>query len=79
VSKIKEAYAQLMQAIQEETGATPDIRIYLHGAGDSATEVASKLSNGLEVPTPIYTEYDDGAKWFEMATPDRHCSVFVFV
>jgi hypothetical protein len=68
--KIKEAYDALVEAIKEETGATPSITINFHACynerlrdASEALRVAKIMAEQLETKQPVYDE-SEGRTWF---------------
>lgn len=88
MNKIKEAYDALMEAIVEETGATPNISIDFHSHIKNneffqnnrfqGAVIAWKMHDALRTEIPAFDQ-GETAKWFQTHSGDWHTKVNVFM
>jgi hypothetical protein len=88
MSKIKEAYDALVEAIKEETGATPNISIHFHCHYEGntffadnqvmASDIAGKMSTALEM-LPISYKTNDNFRWIKTESGDHRTDIAVFM
>ena len=78
MSKIKEAYDALMQAIQEETGAVASIDIYIFRQGDNAYKIAERLTDALSMDEYRYLDSSQCHLLCKNTNKHPHLDVGVF-